>query len=139
MTTANSPQTQPPELKPCPWCPTTRRELFNTEGGTVGVIIHDSVCFLAGSERRQVLTPKGVAAWNARPDEAAALKELQFMFPESPTHQIIIARGNKAPGLTQYTAAAGSLAIWHGATLEECMNQVRAWAKSRAEADATPQ
>lgn len=55
----------------------------------------------------------------------AALKELQWMFPESPTHQIIIARGNKAPGLTQYTAAVGALAIWHGPTLADCLAQVR--------------
>lgn len=56
-----------------------------------------------------------------------ALKELQFIFPESPTHQIIIARGQTAPGLTRYTAAAGALAIWSGNSLAECMAQVRQW------------
>jgi hypothetical protein len=55
----------------------------------------------------------------------AALKELQWLFPESPTVQITIARGQKAPGLTVYTAAAGALAIWHGATLDEAMAQLR--------------
>jgi hypothetical protein len=54
------------ELEPCPWCPTKRREVFPTNGGPVGVIIHDTECFLAALDRRQILTPKGVAAWNRR-------------------------------------------------------------------------
>jgi hypothetical protein len=60
--TKPSTTTQTRELEPCPWCPTKWRELFKTEGGIVGVVVHNAGCFLAAPERRQILTPGGVEA-----------------------------------------------------------------------------
>lgn len=55
------------ELATCPWCPTERREIVREPDGRVlGVIFHEEGCFLAPIERRQILTAKGIAAWNTR-------------------------------------------------------------------------
>lgn len=73
MTTEIAEQTAP-ELLSCPWCPTERRETYQTEAGVVGVITHETGCYLARHEddRRQVLTPWGVRAWNNRSRSAHA-------------------------------------------------------------------
>lgn len=74
-------QPQGRELLQCPWCPTEQRKLIPTQDAALGLIVHDTDCFLGNLERRQVLTPLGIRLWNTRAT-ASDTERLAAMFTE---------------------------------------------------------
>lgn len=79
----DGPEAQPQgvELLQCPWCPTEQRKLIPTQDAALGLIVHDTDCFLGNLERRQVLTPLGIRLWNTRAT-ASDTERLAAMFTE---------------------------------------------------------
>ena len=130
--TESNPQPQQQEaleLKPCPFCGTDKPVLSNNQTRCWEVFCRK--CGASVMVKLRQRDYEAVDAWNTRADlprataeveltVESALKELREMFPGKNTLAIgVVIR----IGFTSFA----------GATLNEAMNQVRAWSESRAQ------